>query len=155
MVTGVDAFGITTGSTDPALQRYDAMTKIWAAGVEASRLGRTVAAAAGATVDRAGRVQVEPDFTLPGHPEIFVVGDTMSRDRLPGVAEVAMQSGRYAAKTILRRLAGRSRTAPLPLPRPRVHGDDLAVPRHRRLRTGPRLGVGSCGSCGSSCTSAF
>jgi NADH dehydrogenase len=57
-------------------------------------------------VDRAGRVQVLPDCSLPGHPEVYVVGDLMSLDRLPGVAEVAMQSGRHAARTIVRRLRG-------------------------------------------------
>jgi NADH dehydrogenase len=106
MVTGVDPRGIDTNAKDPGLTRIDAATKIWAAGVEASPLGRIVARAAGAEVDRAGRVQVRPDCTLPGHPEIFVVGDLMSLDRLPGLAQVAIQSGRHAAATIVRRLGG-------------------------------------------------
>jgi NADH:ubiquinone reductase (H+-translocating) len=111
-VTNVDATGIETDSTDPALRRIGAMTKIWAAGVQASPLGRLVADATGAGVDRAGRVEVQPDCTLPGHPEIFVIGDLMSLDRLPGVAEVAMQSGRHAAKTIRGRLRGDTAARP-------------------------------------------
>ena len=69
-------------------------------------LGRILAQQSQATVDRAGRVSVLPDTTLPGHPEVFVVGDLMSLDHLPGVAEVAMQSGIHAAHTITRRLSG-------------------------------------------------
>jgi NADH dehydrogenase len=106
MVTGVDERGIDTNATDAALRRIDAATKIWAAGVQASPLGRIVAEAAGADVDRAGRVQVRPDCTLPSHPEVFVVGDLMALDRLPGLAQVAIQSGRHAADTIVRRLDG-------------------------------------------------
>jgi len=79
---------------------------MWAAGVQASPLGRLVAEAAGAEVDRAGRVHVRPDCTLPGHPEVFVVGDLMALERLPGLAQVAIQSGRHAAKTVARRLGG-------------------------------------------------
>ena len=105
-VAGVDERGIDTNATDPALRRIEAATKIWAAGVQASPLGRIVAKAAGAEVDHAGRVQVRPDCTLPRHPEVFVVGDLMSLDHLPGLAQVAMQSGRHAAKTISCRLRG-------------------------------------------------
>jgi NADH dehydrogenase len=105
-VTHVDERGVETSSPDPALRRIEAATKIWAAGVEASPLGRLLADKAGAEVDRAGRVKVEPDLTIPGHPELFDVGDLMSLDGLPGVAQVAMQSGRHAARTIARRLAG-------------------------------------------------
>jgi NADH dehydrogenase len=106
MVTGVDEQGIDTNATDPGLNRIEAATKIWSAGVAASPLGRIVAEAAGTTVDRAGRVPVEPDCSLPGHPEVFVVGDLMSLDHLPGLAQVAIQSGRHAAKTIVRRTRG-------------------------------------------------
>jgi len=106
MVTGVDERGIDTNATDPALRRIEAATKIWAAGVQASPLGRIAAEAAGAVADRAGRVQVRRDCTLPGHPEVFVVGDLMALDHLPGLAQVAIQSGRHAAKTIARRLDG-------------------------------------------------
>jgi NADH:ubiquinone reductase (H+-translocating) len=107
LVQGVDADGLDTNSDDPALARIEARTKIWAAGVQASPLGALIAEAAGAGIDRAGRVQVDPDCSVPGHPELFVVGDLMALDDLPGVAEVAMQSGRHAAKTIVRRLDGK------------------------------------------------
>jgi len=100
-VVGVDAAGL-----DIEGGRIEARTKIWAAGVQASSLGRLLADRAQATVDRAGRVQVAPDCSLPGHPEVFVVGDLMALDGLPGVAEVALQSGHHAARTILRRLRG-------------------------------------------------
>ncbi|MBO3744670.1 NAD(P)/FAD-dependent oxidoreductase [Streptosporangiaceae bacterium NEAU-GS5] len=111
-VTGVDATGIDTGSENPALRRIDAATRIWAAGVEASSLGRQLGKLTGANVDKAGRIEINPDCTLPGHPEIFVIGDLMTHGSLPGVAEVAMQQGRYAARTITRRLAGQTEFKP-------------------------------------------
>ena len=109
MVTGIDERGVDTNAEDPRLRRIEAATKIWAAGVEASPLGRMVAEAAGARIDRAGRVHVRPDCTLPGRPEVFVVGDLMSLDGLPGLAQVAIQSGRHAAETVIRRLDGDAR----------------------------------------------
>ena len=112
MVTGVDQNGIDTSSKDSRYQRLEAATKIWAAGVEASPLGSLVADAAGAKVDRAGRVPVLPDCTLPGHPEVFVIGDLMGLNRLPGLAQVAIQSGRHAAATIVRRLNGNDARRP-------------------------------------------
>ena len=105
-VTGVDATGVELLPTNGTLWRLETRTKIWAAGVQASPLGRMVANATGAKVDRAGRVEVAPDCSLPARPEIFVVGDMMSLSHLPGVAQVAMQSGRHASKTITRRLEG-------------------------------------------------
>jgi len=106
MVTGVDEQGIDTNSSKSHVRRIEAATKIWAAGVQASPLGSLLAHAAGVEPDPAGRVKVEPDCTLPGYPEVFVVGDLMSLDRLPGVRQVAIQSGRHAAQTIVRRLSG-------------------------------------------------
>jgi NADH dehydrogenase len=111
MVTDVDANGIEVKDADGQVRRINAATKIWAAGVQASPLGRMLGERSGAEVDRAGRVSVQPDLTLPGHPEVHVVGDMMALDRLPGVAQVAIQGGRYAADQIKRRLAGK---APLP-----------------------------------------
>jgi NADH:ubiquinone reductase (H+-translocating) len=93
-------------------ERISCHTKVWAAGVQASPLGAMLAAATGAGTDRAGHVEVLPDCTLPGHPEVFVVGDLMSLNKLPGVAEVAMQSGIHAARTIKRRLDGDSSARP-------------------------------------------
>jgi NADH dehydrogenase len=83
------------------------VTKIWAAGVQASSLGRTLSEQTGAPLDRAGRIAVNPDLTLPGYPEVFVVGDMIDLDHLPGVAQVAIQGAKYAAKEIDGRLRGR------------------------------------------------
>jgi NADH dehydrogenase len=87
-------------------------TVLWAAGVTASTFARTVAKAAGAETDRAGRVLVGPDLTLPGHPEVFIVGDAavepwQEGKPTPGVAQGAIQGGSYAAKVIRRRVLGR------------------------------------------------
>jgi NADH dehydrogenase len=103
---------------------------MWAAGVEASPLGRLLADRAGAEVDRAGRVKVEPDLTVSGHPELFVIGDLMSLGGLPGVAQVAMQSGQHAARTIVCRLAGRRASQPF---RYRDLGTMATISRFRAL----------------------
>src|ERR1019366_5010354 len=87
---------------DPAGEetRYDAGTVLWTAGVEAPPVAQALAKATGAKRDRAGRILVEENLTIPEHPEISVLGDMMSRSKLPGVAEVAMQSGLYAGNRI-------------------------------------------------------
>lgn len=104
-VTGVDSHGVMIGS-----ERVDAGTVLWAAGVAASSVVKTL----GVPLDRAGRVIVEPDLSIPGHPEVFVVGDAAAAMNdgklLPGVAQTAMQGARHAAKTILRRLQGQPST---------------------------------------------
>jgi NADH dehydrogenase len=105
-VVGVDAFGVDILDAAGTASRLEARTVLWAAGVEASPLATELAKASGADLDRAGRVEVLPDLTLPGHPEVFVVGDMASINNLPGVAEVAMQGGLHAANTIVRRLKG-------------------------------------------------
>jgi NADH dehydrogenase len=107
IVTGVDAFGVDVRSADGSRERILPRTKIWAAGVQASPLAGLLAQASGATCDRAGRIVVREDCTLPAHPEVFAIGDMMALDDLPGVAEVAMQSGIHAANTIKRRLRGK------------------------------------------------
>jgi len=107
MVTDVDADGLEVKDSDGQVRRIQAATKIWAAGVQASPLGRMLGEQSGAEVDRAGRISVLPDLTLPGHPEVHVVGDMMALNKLPGVAQVAIQGGRYAANAIKRRLAGK------------------------------------------------
>jgi NADH dehydrogenase len=112
MVTDVDADGLEVKDADGQVRRISAATKIWAAGVQASPLGRMLAEQSGAEVDRAGRISVLPDLSLPGHPEVHVVGDMMSLDKLPGVAQVAIQGGRYAAKAIKLRLAGKQPQGP-------------------------------------------
>ena len=111
-VTGVDAEGLTVESPDGHEERIEAVCKIWAAGVSASPLGAAVARQSGAEVDRAGRVLVEKDLTLPGHPEVFVIGDMIALDSLPGVAQVAIQGGRFAARRIIDRLAGEASDEP-------------------------------------------
>ena len=106
-VKEIDREGVTIaeGSTE---SRLDARTVIWAGGVASSPLGRVLAKSAGAETDKSGRIKVEPDLTLPRFRNIFVIGDlAMSLDRsgkpLPGLAQVAMQGGAYAAKSIVRR----------------------------------------------------
>src|SRR5262244_2903825 len=99
----IDADGVVVAG-----ERIASKTVIWTAGVAPSPAGKWLKA----STDRAGRVRVQPDLTVPGHPEIFVVGDTASLDQdgrpLPGVAQVAMQQGRYAGRLIDRRLTGRA-----------------------------------------------
>ncbi|GAB3247752.1 NAD(P)/FAD-dependent oxidoreductase [Alteromonas gracilis] len=112
MVTDVDERGITVREKDGAEHRIEALTKIWAAGVAASPLGKLLADQSGAGLDRAGRIQVNPDLTLPGHPEVFVVGDMIALDNLPGVAQVAIQGAKYAATEIKRRLSGKPAQKP-------------------------------------------
>nr|WP_007513620.1 MULTISPECIES: NAD(P)/FAD-dependent oxidoreductase [Pseudofrankia] len=107
MVTDVDATGIEVKNADGTRRRIESVCKVWAAGVQASPLGRQLAQQSGAGLDRAGRVQVEPDLTLPGHPEVYVVGDMISLNQLPGVAQVAIQGGRHAARDIRARIEGR------------------------------------------------
>jgi NADH:ubiquinone reductase (H+-translocating) len=111
-VVDVDNLGITVKHPDGREERIEAVTKMWAAGVAASPLGALVARQTGAEVDRSGRVRVQPDLTLPGHPEVFVIGDMIALDDLPGVAQVAIQTGRFAARRITDRLAGESADAP-------------------------------------------
>ena len=109
-VTAIDAKGIVLEGSGGA-ERIASRTVLWAAGVAGSPLGRMLAEKTGAALDRQGRVKVNPDLTLPGHPEIFVVGDLadiQGRDGnpLPGLAPVATQGGRHAARLIGRRLRG-------------------------------------------------
>ena len=105
-VVGVDPKGVDIIDQSGAPSRLDAYITLWAAGVQASPLAAELAKATGAELDRAGRVAVEPDCSLPGHPEVFVVGDMMALNKLPGVAEVAMQGGLHAANTIMRKQKG-------------------------------------------------
>ena len=115
-VTAIDEQGITLeGPTGQ--ERIAAHTVLWAAGVAASPLGRMLAEKAGAKTDRMGRVIVNADLTVPGHPEIFVIGDLAhiqgkDGNPLPGLAPVATQGGRYAARVIRRRLQGEKPEAP-------------------------------------------
>ncbi len=111
LVTDVRKQGVTV-KCGQQTEEIESATLVWAAGVRASSLGKTLAEAAGVQTDRQGRVAVEADLTLPGHPEIFVIGDLANvREKpdgpsLPGLAPVAMQQGHYVAKLIRRRLSG-------------------------------------------------
>ena len=105
VVTDVDADGLVVRDRDGVSTRHVAGTVLWTAGVEAPPVVAALAAATGAPRDRAGRVRVGPDLTVPGHPEIAVIGDAMALGELPGVAEVAMQAGLYTGRRIRR--AGR------------------------------------------------
>ena len=109
MVVDVDERGLELQDKDGTRRRIDAVTKVWAAGVQASPLGKMLAEQSGAPLDRAGRIGVNPDLTLPGHPEVFVIGDLARIEQdgqpLPGVAQVAIQSGRHAARMIRSDLA--------------------------------------------------
>jgi len=107
-VTDVDDRGLVVIDDHGETNRIDSRCVVWAAGVRASSLGKILGEQSGAVVDRGGRVEVEPDLTLPGHPEVFVVGDMMSLNRYPGVAQVAMQGGKYAAEQIDRRVRGKA-----------------------------------------------
>lgn len=115
-VTDIDATGLSIQRADGSSERIDSRCIVWAAGVAASPLGRLLGDATGVPVDRAGRIKVEPDLSLAGHPEISVVGDlaaAMSHvpgkepKPVPGVSPGAKQMGRTAAANILARLAGR------------------------------------------------
>jgi NADH dehydrogenase len=108
----MDAGGVEVEDADGTRRRIPSWCKVWAAGIAASPLGRQLARSGRAETDRAGRVKVNPDLTLPGHPEVFLVGDLVTLDHLPGVAQVAMQGGTYAAKTVVRRLKGQDTSKP-------------------------------------------
>jgi NADH:ubiquinone reductase (H+-translocating) len=114
-VVGVDETGVTIEDENGSTQHIATQTVVWAAGVTASGLASTLAELTGAEQDPAGRVTVEADLTLPGHPEVFALGDMVrvrGRDgstvALPGLAPVAMQQGRYAARTVRARVQGRA-----------------------------------------------
>jgi NADH:quinone reductase (non-electrogenic) len=103
-VTGVDSRGVTV-EVGGETQRIASRTVVWAAGVQPVGLARTMARATGASTDRAGRIEVQPDLTIPGHPEITVIGDAACVEGsegkpLPGLATVAIQQARHATKAI-------------------------------------------------------
>jgi NADH dehydrogenase len=114
-VTDVTADSVAIRALDGGVDHVEARTAVWAAGVTASDLAAKLARAAGLEVDRAGRVTVTPDLTLPGHPEVFALGDMVNVQSadgtiapLPGLAPVAMQEGRYVARAVRGRLRNRS-----------------------------------------------
>lgn len=109
MVTDVDAHGVTVKDADGTVRRIESSCKVWSAGVQASPLGKMLAERSdGTETDRAGRVIVEPDLTIKGHPNVFVVGDLMSVPNVPGQAQGAIQGATYAAKQIKAGLKGQT-----------------------------------------------
>jgi NADH dehydrogenase len=107
MVTNVDYMGITIKDKDGEERRIDCACKVWSAGVQASPLGKMIAEQSeGTEIDRAGRVVVEPDLTVKGHPYVFVVGDLMAVPGVPGMAQGAIQGANYATKLIKHAVKG-------------------------------------------------
>lgn len=134
-VTDVRHDGVTvTPKAGGSPETFAARTVLWTAGVEAVPFARHIAKALGADSDHAGRIAVEADLSVPGHPEIFVIGDLVGRDNLPGVAENAMQGGIHAAACVRHDLAGKTR----PPYRYRDLGSAAYISRgHALLQAGP------------------
>jgi NADH dehydrogenase len=109
--TEIDAHGLNVRGPNGE-ERIEARTVLWAAGVAASPLAGMLAAAGPSEVDRAGRLVSAPDLALPGHPEVFAIGDMVALEGVPGVAQAALQEGHYVAKLIAGRLDGKSPPAP-------------------------------------------
>jgi NADH:ubiquinone reductase (H+-translocating) len=112
IVAEADPRGVQVKDHDGNVTRHEAGTILWTAGVQAPPLAAEVAKATGAEQDRAGRLCVDKDLTIPGHPDILVTGDMMSLDALPGVAEVAMQTGHYAGRKVALESIGQTRDKP-------------------------------------------
>ncbi|MCF8610452.1 NAD(P)/FAD-dependent oxidoreductase [Gordonia sp. HY285] len=106
MVTDIDDDSLTVKYPDGEIGRIESQCKVWSAGVQASSLGKILAEQSDTELDRAGRVKVGADLTIPGHDNVFVVGDMMAVDGVPGVAQGAIQGGRYAADAIRASLKG-------------------------------------------------
>jgi NADH dehydrogenase len=114
LVTDVDRNGLTVKYKDGSVKRIESATKVWSAGVAASPLGRDLAAQSGVELDRSGRVKVGPDLTVPGHPNVWVVGDMMAVDGVPGMAQGAIQGAKYAANLLKAELKGGSQASRTP-----------------------------------------
>jgi NADH dehydrogenase len=139
IVTHVDQAGVLVRDHAGEQTRYDASTVLWTAGVEAPPIAEALANATGAKRDKAGRILVGENLTIPGHPEISVLGDMMSLNKLPGVAEVAMQSGLYAGNRIRRRVSGNLAEKPF---RYRDLGSAAYISRGRAVVSAGPLKVG-------------
>ncbi|AGG66788.1 NAD(P)/FAD-dependent oxidoreductase [Corynebacterium callunae] len=110
MVTNVDAKSVTYKTKDGEEHTIESFCKIWSAGVAASPLGKLIAEQTGVETDRAGRVMVNDDLSVGSEKNVFVVGDMMNYNNLPGVAQVAIQGGEYVAEQIAAEVEGRSNT---------------------------------------------
>src|ERR1700749_474625 len=106
MVTDVDRDGITVKDADGTIRRIESACKVWSAGVSASGLGRDLAEQSTVELDRAGRVKVLPDLSVPGHPNVFVIGDMAAVEGVPGVAQGAIQGAKYVSNAIKAELRG-------------------------------------------------
>jgi NADH:ubiquinone reductase (H+-translocating) len=116
MVTDVDRNGITVKDSDGTIRRIESACKVWSAGVQASPIGRDLANQSKTEVDRAGRVKVNPDLSIPGHPNVFVIGDMAFVPGVPGMAQGAIQGGKYVAKIIQNEVDARAHGT---IPKPR------------------------------------
>ena len=133
-VVDVNERGLTVEDKSGSRTHVPARTIVWAAGVQASPLAKSLAEQSGAELDRGGRIKVQPDVSLPGHPEVFVIGDMMSLNDYPGVAQVAMQQGKYAADVIGDRVRGR------PAPKPFHYFDKGSMATISRFRAVASIG---------------
>jgi NADH dehydrogenase len=106
MVTDVDRNGLTVKDSDGTVRRIESACKVWSAGVSASPLGKQLAAQSAVELDRAGRVKVLPDLSIPDHPNVFVIGDMAAVEGVPGMAQGAIQGAKYVAKAIKAELGG-------------------------------------------------
>jgi NADH dehydrogenase len=111
LAVDMDHASITVKGPD-GIETIRCRSRIWAAGVQASPLAKLLAKQAGVDTDRAGRIPVNPDCTVPNHPEVFAIGDMVSLNKLPGVAQPALQEGKYVGKVIRARLAGQAAPRP-------------------------------------------
>jgi NADH:ubiquinone reductase (H+-translocating) len=139
LATEVDLTGLQVKDHDGNVTRHEAGTVLWTAGVEAPALAHMVARATGAEQDRAGRLMCGKDLSLPGHPDILVTGDMMSLDKLPGVAEVAMQTGLYAGRKVTQEAQGLAYDKPF-----RYHdlGSAAYISRGRAVISAGKLNFG-------------
>ena len=112
IVTDLDGTGVSVKHRDGATERIESVCKVWAAGVQGSELGAIVAQQSGAELDRTGRVVVDEHLNVPGHPEVFVIGDLAAVPGVPGVAQGAIQGAKYAAATIRARVQHTSQPGP-------------------------------------------
>ncbi len=131
IVTDLDSEGLVATAKDGSQQRYDAKTVLWTAGVRAVSFVKAAARSLGVEQDRAGRIAVGDDLTVPGYPNVWVLGDIMAYENLPGVAEVALQSGFFVAGLIKREIAGKRR--PVEKFRYRDLGSAAYISRYRAV----------------------
>ncbi len=117
MVTDVDRNGLTVKDKDGTIRRIESASKVWSAGVQASPLGKDLAAQSETEIDRAGRVKVNPDLSIPGHPNVFVIGDMAFVDGVPGMAQGAIQGAKYVAAILKNEAKARQHGT---TPKPRV-----------------------------------